>query len=1110
MTLIDTLRREAALGSTFSRAQSIARGHAIAGYSVQWGKLSHSIMLEGHVRGSDIDPYETFITFDEDGDELIDYGCSCPAAHRYSGLCKHGIALTLRYLGDIDRLPAYREPTKSSSGGIVRVPATTQQRTASEIFDAMGAFESAAEVQARTLLKGTRASSDCERGAQSFRIEAHVDSYYDPLFSSLFSWCVSLSLHRGSAARAALKVASIPALLRAQREHTPLHIGKSGGACLSFEGLDDKSLRILAVLQRAYARLEDMFVLHGEGELDRFGGSIPLSDTALIELIDCYKGETIAWGKRGKLRVREGMPRVSARIEKTFTGFDLILPSGWICLEDGNRCYLANQKCAWDCSDALEHGSMELLRPLLSKGVPLHIQAEDMPRFCKNLLKPLKETLDLRYPAELNDMVPEPHFTFKIWINDSSVACQTLVSYAEQSFEVFGDEKDDESHPVRDRIAEARALVAVVRYFPDGGALPCFDFKDDELLYDLLTEGLKTLSAQGEILMDKRLRSVAVRPVPRLDVGVRLNDGLLDVELGASGMKPHELEEFLAAYKPAQKFVRLKSGDIFRIDDAARAQLDSVDHLAVGLGSTPRDLARGLEQLPKNRSLFVKAMLARADGLGIETCENEAFTNFIGSFDELSCMRFSVPGSLEAALRGYQLDGYQWLRTLEHLGLGGILADDMGLGKTLQVITCILAGKEDGREAPTLVVCPASLVYNWISELNRFAPSLACTSVVGAKRQRDLLIAQASEYDVLVTSYDLLRRDIEAYEACAFRLLVLDEAQYIKNPLTKVAKAAAAISAECCFALTGTPVENRLSELWSIFNVAVPGLLGAYRPFVKRYANPGENEDVDAQHELRDLVAPFILRRLKSDVIDDLPEKTETVICSCLEGEQETLYRAVEDRLALQIARELPNEMKRHKLQVLAELTKLRQICCDPSLCFADYAGPSAKLDTCIELISNACDGGHRVLVFSQFASMFPSLARRLDRAKVSYVTLTGATSKLERAQRVERFQAGECDVFLISLKAGGVGLNLTRADIVIHFDPWWNVAAQNQATDRAYRIGQKRDVTVYKLIAKNTIEERILAMQERKRDLADAVLSGEGASSALISREDLLSLLGA
>ncbi len=1104
------LRREAALESTFSRAQSIARGHAIVGYSVQRGKLSHSVMLEGHVRGSDIDPYETFITFDADGNELIDYGCTCPAAHRYQGLCKHGIALALRYLGDIDRLPDYRDPIKSGDDGVVRVPATTQQRTASEIFDAMGAFESAAEARARTLLEGTHGASDRERTTQSFRIEAHVDSYYDPLFSSLFSWCVSLSLYRGSAARAAFRVASIPDLLRAQRSRAPFRLGKGGNTFLSFDGLDDKSLRILAVLQRAYARLEDMFALHGEGGLDRFDDSIPLSDAALIELIDCYKGETIAWGKRGKLQVREGMPRMSARIEKTFTGFDLILPSGWICLEDGDRCYLANQKCAWDCSDVLEHDTTELLRPLLSKGVPLHIQAEDMPRFCKNLLKPLKESLDLRYPAELNDMVPEAHFTFKIWIDDSNVACQTFVSYAERSFEVFADGRDEGSDPVRDRIAEARALVTVVRYFPEGGALPCFDFKDDELLYDLLTDGLKTLSAQGEILIDKRLRSIAVRPAPRLDVGARLNDGLLDVELGASGMKPHELQEFLAAYKPAQKFVRLKGGDIFRIDDAVRAQLDAVEHLAEGLGATPRELARGLEQLPKSRSLFVRAMLARGGELGIGTSENEAFTEFAGALDELSRMSFSVPGSLKATLRGYQVDGYQWLRTLEHLGLGGILADDMGLGKTLQVIACILAGKEDGLGTPTLVVCPASLVYNWISELNRFAPSLACASVIGAKRQRDLLIADASEYDVLVTSYDLLRRDVDAYGACRFRLLVLDEAQYIKNPLTKVAKAATAITAECCFALTGTPVENRLSELWSIFNVVVPGLLGAYRPFVKRYANPGENEDADARRELRDLVAPFILRRLKSDVIDDLPEKTETVVCARLEGEQEVLYRAVEDRLALQIARELPNEMKKHKLQVLAELTKLRQICCDPSLCFADYAGPSAKLDTCIELISNACDGGHRVLVFSQFTSMFPLIARRLDRAKISYVTLTGATSKAERARRVENFQAGECDVFLISLKAGGVGLNLTRADIVIHFDPWWNVAAQNQATDRAYRIGQKRDVTVYKIIAENTIEERILAMQERKRDLADAVLSGEGAASALVSREDLLSLLGA
>lgn len=480
-------------------------------------------------------------------------------------------------------------------------------------------------------------------------------------------------------------------------------------------------------------------------------------------------------------------------------------------------------------------------------------------------------------------------------------------------------------------------------------------------------------------------------------------------------------------------------------------------------------------------------------------------------FESYGDADIDVPAGLEATLRGYQEDGFRWLGTLERLGFGGILADDMGLGKTLQVIAHVLAQKETGRGGCTLVVCPASLVYNWMSEISRFAPGLAAVAVLGTKAARRVLIGGHEGADILVTSYDLLRRDVEEYAPLHLSRVVLDEAQYIKNPKAQVTRAVKCLDADVRLALTGTPIENRLAELWSIFDFLMPGYLGTREEFAKRYEGPVEAGEHDGRRLLRCAIGPFVLRRLKSEVLADLPEKTESVVYSQMSPRQRKLYLATQDRLALQVQHmDKGGPRGPERLKVLAELTRLRQICCDPRLCLDGYEGGSAKLETCLELVSQARDAGHRVLVFSQFASMLDLIGQRLSAAHVTWFQLTGRTSKEARERLVRRFQAGEADVFLVSLKAGGVGLNLTAADVVIHYDPWWNVAAQDQATDRAYRIGQRRDVSVMRLVVEGTVEEKIVRMQEAKRDLAASVLDGEEVRSLLLTRDDLLALLGA
>ena len=375
-------------------------------------------------------------------------------------------------------------------------------------------------------------------------------------------------------------------------------------------------------------------------------------------------------------------------------------------------------------------------------------------------------------------------------------------------------------------------------------------------------------------------------------------------------------------------------------------------------------------------------------------------------------------------------------------------------------------------------------------------------------RKKTLKEVDEGGVDVLITSYDTLKRDIALYEGLSFHICVLDEAQFIKNAKAAVAKAVKVVKAEHRFALTGTPIENRLSELWSIFDFLMPGFLYAGTEFTRRFETPIVKEkDEAATQKLKKMTAPFVLRRCKEDVLKDLPTKLEEVRYARISGEQQKVYDA--QVLHMKGMLEDGGERGEDKIRIFAELTRIRQICCDPSLLFENYQGESAKREACLELIRSAMDGGHRMLVFSQFTSMLALLEKDLREADIPYYVITGSTPKEKRLSLVHAFNDGDVPVFLISLKAGGTGLNLTGADVVIHYDPWWNLAVQNQATDRAHRIGQTRQVTVYRLILKDTIEEKILKLQDAKKDLADAILEGSTESIMSLSSEELLALLG-
>ena len=624
-------------------------------------------------------------------------------------------------------------------------------------------------------------------------------------------------------------------------------------------------------------------------------------------------------------------------------------------------------------------------------------------------------------------------------------------------------------------------------------------------MFRVLTEGTDTLLEYGEVEGTESFRRQKLRKMPPIQVGVGVESDLMNLSITTDDMSLDELAALLDGYRKKKKYYRLKSGEFIRLEESG--SLDVLQAMMDSMGVSVKEFTKGKMHLPLYRALYLDKMLEEHDELASD--RDHAFRELVKNFKTIKDSDFSVPASLKKIMRNYQVYGYKWMRTLAGVGFSGILADDMGLGKTLQMISVLLADKlEHAVPHTSLIVCPASLVYNWQEELQRFAPELKTVPVAGTAAVRKDIIEDWQSWDVMITSYDLLKRDISHYEDKTFFYHVLDEAQFIKNPKAGVSKAVKVIHSNHRMALTGTPIENRLSELWSIFDFLMPGFLYDYAEFHNRYENPiTKDKDEEAAGRLKRMVGPFILRRLKGDVLKDLPEKIEEVRYAKFDTEQQHLYDAqVAHMTSMLESGELSSG--KDKIRILAELTKIRQLCCDPSLILENYAGGSAKREAVLDLIRSAMDGGHRMLVFSQFTSMLELLEEDLKKENISYYKITGSTPKEERIRLVHAFNENSTPVFLISLKAGGTGLNLVGADMVIHYDPWWNLAAQNQATDRAHRIGQKHKVSVFKLIAKNTIEEKILKLQEAKKDLADAIISGEGESLTSLTAEELVELL--
>ena len=734
----------------------------------------------------------------------------------------------------------------------------------------------------------------------------------------------------------------------------------------------------------------------------------------------------------------------------------------------------------------------------------LTINQKDMPSFCNAVIPPLLEYASITMPDNLLEKYKpwELKCDFLLRGGNEEIYLKIKATYNDEFFDLYKGVCKNRN-VCRDYNLEYSIKNALSRFDFEmtlNGELKTVGYKN---IFELLSTGIKELANYGTVYVADDLKKLKLVDSMKIGARVVVNEHWLNLKIDAGDYKRSELEMLINSYREKKKYVKLNDKTIVKLDDNG---LELLAGMAYDLDFTADELINDKIFIPKYRALYIDSRLS---GNVSEYRKDDEFKSLVRTIKQVEDSEIPVPTQFLEVLRDYQKLGFRWLKTMDMCGFGGILADDMGLGKTIQILALLTNEYiENAGTKKSVVIAPTSLIYNWENEIIGFVPKLKVAAVVGAKSER-VNILKNSDADVFITSYELLKRDIPEYQEIDFRYEILDEAQNIKNFSTISAKAVKKLKAETRFALTGTPIENRLSELWSIFDFVMPGFLYTNKKFREKFEVPiVKLNQVEALRGIQRMIAPFILRRDKKQVLKELPDKLEYNLFAKMEGEQHKLYTANAVKLKEEIASKEDTDFASNRIKFLAQFTKLRQICCDPSLCYDNYEDESSKLELCVDLVKNSIEGGHKILLFSQFTSMLDIISKRFTKEGISFYLMTGATNKEDRMSLVNKFNKDKTDVFLISLKAGGTGLNLTGADIVIHYDPWWNVAVENQATDRAHRIGQEKVVSVFKLIAKNSVEENIVTLQRSKQKLSSDIITGENISISNLSKDELLSIL--
>lgn len=847
--------------------------------------------------------------------------------------------------------------------------------------------------------------------------------------------------------------------------------------------------------------------------------NVVLSNTGLDELFEILKGKTVEFetktGER-KIQFIDEPIDIKFILEKSDESTYCLTPNidvyGYDIFYGKNYSYFLIDNKMHKCLPKVENRNLELLE-VYKKNYTQSIvfNENNLRNFFAIVVPKIKDNFEIKNidKEQIEKYMPKDLYV-KIFLDYNEkgyIVADVKFCYGNVEFNPI---KNVNLEITRNAIQENEVLDTFVQTgFMLDSANARLVLANDEKIYNFLSKEIEDYMKKFEVLVAEDFKKKDIKKIKIKSIGVKIENNLLDINLEDFKFNIYEIKDIINKYKLRKKFYRLKDGTYISLEK--NSSLDFLENLTDNIEIEDENVEENSIKLPIYRALYLEKIFKNMPNTNIQ--KNEYYKNMISQIEDRQIdLSTKIPPKLNAELRTYQKIGYKWLRTLEQYKMGGILADDMGLGKTIQLLAVILSyvQKNKGNVKPSIIICPSSLALNWYNEIQKFTSMLKALVISGDYLERKRKIEEIGKYQVIITSYDSLKRDIDLYKNYCFKYVVADEAQYIKNNNTKNSKAIKTINAETKFALTGTPIENSLSELWSIFDFIMPGYLYKYKKFKELYETPiikEQNEDV--MNKLKKQIEPFVLRRTKGEVLTELPDKTVTILNNEMSEEQYNIYMSYMAQARKEIMSQIDiNGFEKSQIKILSLLMRLRQICCHPKLFLREYEGESSKLNQCIEIIQDAVLGGHKILLFSSYTSMFEIIEEKLKNIGVIYLKLTGQTKVGERIELVDKFNTNEnIKVFLISLKAGGTGLNLTGADMVIHYDPWWNLSAENQATDRTYRIGQKRNVQVYKLITKNSIEEKIYELQQKKAKLIDNMLSTDATFINKLSKDDILAL---
>ena len=1099
--IIDNLRNDA--GEDIVKiAEDYQKQHKIEiidyKYKNQWNFEVKAIVKDNQ-------KYNTYV-YIENG-EVQDITCNCEEYYKQYGICKHTLATILEFMN-------YKKEVSKIDTKLLEKSETS----ISSKYDKYRWFKQIVNTFYHEEIEGIEEEENELKEQGTIKLEPEI--FYDK-----FTGDMKVEFRIGN--KKMYKIKSLSDFYIKMLDKELYKYGQKLQFVHTAESFEQESLPLLNFVMK-YAEIIKYANSNSNSNYRFYGNalsenSIILSNSGIDDFFDILKGKSVDLEKEQdikQIKFTEEQPDIKFKLVKQDENNYELIPNTDIyklsILKGRKYKYLLDENKLYRCDKKFEKANLKLLEIFRQNYMTeVKLGKEELSQLFSVIIPKVKSAIKIENISEEEIEKYKPQILItKVYLDfdaKDNLIADVKFCYGEEEFNPL-DEKQKIEIP-RNMIKETKALNIFRKtgFMLDVKNLR-FILPDDDKIYKFLTQDINYYMQNFEILATENFKKKQIKQPKMGSIGVKIENNLLSIDLNNLDIDVQELQKIMERYNLKKKYYRLKDGSFLELED--NKEVEFLDKLVTGMDLEYKDLEEGELQLPMYRSLYLEELLKK--NKGNQVIKNNEYKNIVSELEKDNINEdVEVPKVLNNTLRYYQKIGFKWLKTLDKYRFGGILADDMGLGKTIQMLSIIMDYVQNTPKTErraSIVVSPSSLTLNWQNEAAKFTNNLQTLVINGTLAERKDKIKNIKDYDLVITSYDLLKRDIDLYKEnkYQFRYIIADEAQYLKNSNTQNAKAIKKILADTRYALTGTPIENSLAELWSIFDYIMPGYLFSYKKFKSLYEIPiVKDSDMKAMEKLKMLIEPFVLRRTKNEVLTELPEKTVTILNSEMEEEQKNIYISYLAQAREEVAQEIKvNGIEKSHIKILALLTRLRQICCHPSLFIKDYNLGSSKLNQCLEIIEDAVKSEHKILLFSGYTSMFPIIEEQLQQLNIKYLKLTGATKVDERIEMVDEFNENpNIKVFLISLKAGGTGLNLTGADMVIHYDPWWNISTENQATDRAYRIGQKNNVQVYKLITKDSIEEKIYELQQKKAELIDNMLSTKTSFINKLSKEEIMNL---